>query len=199
MRKLFSLVLVVFLFASQANSAIIYYNMEITLNDNFSWDINDDGNADVNFQFIPFGGFSFVLVSNSEFISTSSEFFDLETLGQNYSVAENLTQNYEWVAPNGQALFADLGFTLRNFTLETPGYLGIRFDHNDNGTKDRFAWAKLTFSDNPEGIIIHEWAYEDSGNPILVGDTGLNNVIPEASSLSLFLLAFAGLAKRRKG
>ena len=206
MKKFLPFVLILFL-SFQANSAIIYHNTEITLNQqNLTWDINEDGNEE--FRLEPFtyrGGTSNILHTSSDIVSERSgianQIISLVNLSKNFSVAETLTGNYEWINESGGFIVNHLGYF-----LDTPIYLGIRFDHNNNGTNDGFAWVKLTYSKIgtiyniiSETITIHEWAYDDSGNPIFVGQTQtiIPEIIPEPTTSSLALLALAGLGKRR--
>ncbi len=76
------------------------------------------------------------------------------------------------------------------FTSGTPGYIGYSVVLSDNTTA--YGWMRVTLqNDNTPGVI-HEWAYEDSGGPILVGN------IPEPSLALLCSLGLAALALRRR-
>lgn len=74
-------------------------------------------------------------------------------------------------------------------------YIGFRFlDEADNVTK--FGWARFSLSagtgTQPRTLV--EFAYENSGAPILVGATA----VPEPSSLALLSVGAAGLAAYRR-
>jgi hypothetical protein len=64
------------------------------------------------------------------------------------------------------------------YFVNTTAYLGFRFDRNFDGQGGfRYGWAKArteVFGNDNEGVqlIFSEWAWDDSGAPIEVGDTG---------------------------
>ena len=201
-RRLFSLAVFLFsFFALQANSAIIYHNTEITLETPFNdqnneWDIDGDGDADLivrnEINYLGDLGFS---STSPDFISTSPDHQNISNLLQNFSVISALTDGYEWITPpeSDYNIWSFENLELSNFTPEESGYLGFRFDHNENGTKDRYGWAKVVFRSGNTSyqINILEWAYEDSGSSIFVGQ------IPEPAAASLLLLALGASGLRR--
>jgi hypothetical protein len=69
-----------------------------------------------------------------------------------------------------------------------------------------YGWVRLRFDDAndvPASITAIDWAYDDSGAPIIAGDTGAPASTPEPGSLSLLTLAagatgIVALRRRRK-
>jgi hypothetical protein len=108
------------------------------------------------------------------------------------SAAFNFVRSYLSAGYGGtQYAFAAWG----DFTLDTPGYFGFRFD---NGGTDNYGWAQIV---RTQGVgdydwAITQWAYDDSGASIQVG------AVPEPSQaakmLGLLALGAAGLARYRR-
>ena len=79
------------------------------------------------------------------------------------------------------------------FTAGEPGYLGFVLD--DGGTS-LFGWMEVTFTANTPGGLVHQWGYQTSGGPILVG-----SAVPEASESLVLMAGLSGLllgTRRRK-
>ena len=74
-----------------------------------------------------------------------------------------------------------------------PHYFGFTFRVEGSGQLV-YGWGQLQRTSPGNGILI-EWAYEDSGAPLQVGDTV---GIPEANALALFALGAAGVLAYRK-
>ena len=77
------------------------------------------------------------------------------------------------------------------FVSGTPGYIGFSVVLADATVA--YGWARVTLqNDNTPGVI-HEWAYEADGSPIVVSQT-----IPEPSHALLCAVGLAALALRRR-
>lgn len=86
------------------------------------------------------------------------------------------------------------------FASGEPGFLGLIFDAGD----DLFpGWAEIRV-DDIDSITLLGYAYEDTGMPIRIGDTGNGEPgpgpapAPEPSTLALFALGATGLAALRR-
>lgn len=101
-------------------------------------------------------------------------------------------------------LYSNFGTASGPFLNGTTGYIGLRFQ-GDTGTVGlQYAWLKLRFDveSSPDvfKMTILEWAYDTSGAPIRVGDTGASNSVdsPATPLLSLLGLGAMGLTTYRR-
>lgn len=78
------------------------------------------------------------------------------------------------------------------FTSGVPGYIGFSLVLDD--TTLTYGWMRVTLQDDNTPGTVHEWAFQDDGSPIAVGQ------IPEPSAglLALAALGTATLARRRR-
>lgn len=74
------------------------------------------------------------------------------------------------------------------------GWIRLRID--DLGPNQPFGGIVGNGQGFPDQMTIIDWAYDDSGAPIHVADTGVNQV-PEPSSLALLAAGAAGVAAFR--
>ncbi|MCX6857181.1 MAG: PEP-CTERM sorting domain-containing protein [Verrucomicrobia bacterium] len=77
------------------------------------------------------------------------------------------------------------------FTAGEPGYLAFRLAGNSGPL---YGWMRVTLTQDDPGALVHDWAYDDSGASILVGQT----VIPEPGKTLLLMLGATGLLMQRR-
>jgi len=82
------------------------------------------------------------------------------------------------------------------FFDNTTGYLGLRFIGDTGSVGAQYAWVKVSFDYNGSNSLamnILEWAYDDSGAPIKVGDTGEPTDVPAPATALLALLGLGAM------
>ena len=96
----------------------------------------------------------------------------------------------------GEFLGTDHSIFYRQYWQEGKrAYIGLRFDGPGNDLY--YGWADVTTVDK-QTLTLWGYAYEPSGEPIRVGDKGLQPPgVPEPSTLSLLAMGAAGLAAVR--
>lgn len=87
-----------------------------------------------------------------------------------------------------------IGSSAGQFTASVEGYIGFRFTPNSGGAV-RYGWMRLAVTPNTAGAMIKDWAYNDNGAAISVGDIG---AVPEPHSLVLFSLASLLVLRRKR-
>jgi len=103
--------------------------------------------------------------------------------------------------------FADLQHLMDNSTqgnfVNTTAYLGFRFAYDfDAAGGFKYGWAKIrteVFGASNQGLQVNifEWAWDDSGAPIAVGDVGPGSPVPAPSTPLLTLLGLGAMGVRR--
>ena len=86
-----------------------------------------------------------------------------------------------------------IGVSSSQFQASVAGYIGFEFTPNAGGGV-RYGWMRITLTPNTTGAIIHDWAFESTGEQIYVGMTA----VPEPSSSLLLSLASAAFLVRRR-
>lgn len=86
-----------------------------------------------------------------------------------------------------------IGVSSSQFQASVAGYIGFEFTPNAGGGV-RYGWMRLTLTPNTTGAIIHDWAFESTGEQIYVGMTA----VPEPSSTLMLSITAAGLLVRRR-
>lgn len=84
----------------------------------------------------------------------------------------------------------------------TTGYLGLRFDGDTGSVGTQYAWVKVRFDFAAPKLTMNilEWAYDNSGASIAVGDTGQPTDVPVPATplLTLLGLGAVGLSAYRR-
>ena len=194
--------------AGNAQAVILYYDTSLSAGDGYGsilWSI-DGINPQENLiektgqynDVVVSRGVVFHWYSNSMKLAVNPAHklitLDLATL---VGSGLNLVNKNVTVLSNG----AIKGASVAGFTSGNAEYIGFSFYHNN---KTCYGWASITItaaSSNNFGILtINNWAYEDTGAAITVGDTGTSVPEPAETAIGLGALALgaAGLRSWRK-
>ena len=182
--------------AQDCDAAIVYsgtLNVTLGLNDTQSLDL-DGGGYDLRFEldrrFVPGGPYNYAIAQalvNGGIIGAGNAV-------QNFSASESISGAS--LINTGYLFWARTFGTLHpgyEFSYSSPGYVGFRLEL-DGG--DKYGWVQIKdIPSNARSYTIVDWAYEDSGNPIKTGETG---VVPEPSGLALLACGAAGIYALRK-
>ena len=84
-----------------------------------------------------------------------------------------------------------LGSGTGQFGVGSEGYLGFKWTTNV-GAGPFFGWMRVTLTNNTGAPMLHDWAYENAGAPIKVGQT------PEPGSGLLILTGTLAVALHRR-
>jgi len=76
------------------------------------------------------------------------------------------------------------------FTSGTSGYIGFKITLSDN--TPAHGWARVTLQDDNTPGVIHEWAFENTGAEIRIGE------IPEPGTMILSILSLTSMLFRRR-
>jgi|GEM_PF-5112090 len=168
-----------------------------------NWDV--DNNGVVDFQFLYDSNFAFgsrdlnysetvPVAAEGEIITVAGKVFSLPA---RFEVGNTLPTNFAWTpSVGGLTTGADLFQNLEGFAEGQPGFVGIRFK---SGSSTLYGWGKLSVTEGPldqnndptvPGLAISEWAWETSGNPILIP-------VPEPSATILLTLGTLGTTALR--
>jgi len=97
------------------------------------------------------------------------------------SVFSTATQGAGGQTPGGAAYGASethMGAGAGQFQSGEEGYLGFRLNGSNYG------WMRVVFTNNTGGAMIKDWAYDDSGAGIMVGNIATNGSVLTADSTS---------------
>lgn len=187
--------------ASSLDAGIIVSDLGATVSfdgvTSFSWDIDGDGGAELS------------IASNGSSSSSSStataigigNFSDGFEVRVHFSQLENLSKDvavgtiHFATGPFAYLVYTSvLGSAYSNFDSLESGYIGFKFE---SASDTLYGWAEVILDAGSFQLV--QWAYEDSGGDILVGDVG---AIPEpagaATGLGLLALGAAGLRRMRR-
>ncbi|MBS0631187.1 MAG: hypothetical protein JSS11_04680 [Verrucomicrobia bacterium] len=167
-----------------------------------SFDIDGNGPTDFFIQAIP-GPFSFIPTLG---IVAPTNLLNFVSTGKPLDVASNGLALGDIVGPDSIYLGPGPGtMQTTNAAAKLPlgeSYFGISFKAQDGSTD--YGWMKFLYATptaTTPAVTVLEWAYDNSGAPIAVGQTA--SPIPEASTTTLWfgctaLLAGAVVAWRRR-
>lgn len=109
----------------------------------------------------------------------------IKRLGQYFLVGPTLPTtptSYSFLTSSYTGTLTNSGSVPSGLAGGMPTYIGLRFADN-TGTTLLYGWAQVTVT--PQYMQIHQWAWEDSGAPIMVGDT----INPPTTHASVLLFA----------
>lgn len=140
-------------------------------NPNYLLDMNSDLKDDFSFSFYSYSTFSSYSIVINSVASGRGHIdeavnFNPANLPANYSIRPGLTAaNYYW--DTGWDTLAGTLSTAGNFVGQR-GYIGVRFN---TAAGTRYGWIQFEANAASTNGTIIDWAWEDSGGPILAGDT----------------------------
>jgi|GEM_PF-3524122 len=182
------------IFATAARAAVIRYTPDasIVIDDDYQWSVTGSGHIDFSFQW-----------SAEELEAIHS---GIPTSTNNWSIAvpygdlaAPLTTGEVWgpdsLRANTGVIFFYSG-TQHLLEYGEESYVGFTFALEGNSDNVRYGWALVTLE--PTSVTLHQWAYENTGEGIVVG--GPLASVPEPSSIVLLLGTglFAGVAFLRR-
>jgi hypothetical protein len=103
----------------------------------------------------------------------------IKRLGQYFVVGPTMTGSHSFLSNSYTSTVTSSGSVRSGLAGAMPTYIGFRFV-DDTGTAMRYGWAQVTVT--PRYMQIHQWAWEDTGAQILVGDT-INPPTTHASAI----------------
>ncbi|MGK7893417.1 MAG: hypothetical protein AB4372_07285 [Xenococcus sp. (in: cyanobacteria)] len=189
-------------FPEAADAAIVHVTdspISVTSGTNATvdWDIDGDGNRESYLGAM----FDSVNISvNAMSIRPGDNGYVVGT----YSSLRNLATGYIVSAGNpftNTALGATFFSTIiarsaqnGGFTDGVPGFIGFQFQQ---AGQTLFGWASIIINVGGD-LTISDWAYDDSGASIAVGDTGATASTPEGDTVPALLLLGMGAAGIRQ-
>lgn len=169
--------------AQDAEASVIFFNTPVTLENGDTWFLDGSTRAAGNVDIITSVGY-FPEVRQNSFAFAASTNLYIKKLNDGDLVnalafAAALGTKVSWFTVN--TVDPDnAGGAFANFTKGEAALAGFRFSP-DGGTTTLFGWLQFTINTGNAGIIIHQWAYEDSGSQIEVDP----QAVPEPSTTAL--------------
>lgn len=93
-------------------------------------------------------------------------------------------------SPGGS--FEHMGVGDGKFTGGTESFFGFRFSTN-GGDGPFFGWVRIVVTANEPGGVVKDWAFENTGAPIVIG------TIPEPSVAVLAMVLPLAILRRKRG
>jgi hypothetical protein len=197
MKRLLLIALSPLLFVLPAQSAIIYsglQNIAIPTDfngiyidiDDASTSLSDFAGADIN----PFFGGSGLYNSASFQPVRSGTNFDDAIVRLDSGTLVSSSSVYSLGVGISGSPNNHVGLGANQFFPGMEGYMGFKF--TTNGSAGPFyGWMRVVFTSNTAGGVIKDWAYDNTGAPIIVPEPG-------RAVLLLFGLAYASTVRRRR-
>lgn len=182
--------------ATTADAEIVYYGPEYsyTVTEGNSWFLEGSSGStelanlsSASFPYYQYNGFRFADEDGEKPVVFSPG--DTISAGKFLGSADG--SNVGWTSSSS-------GYTAgndwRNFTIGQSAYAGFRFT---NGSTTNYGWVELTILPNHNGVLLSQWAYEDTGANIIVAAGAVPEPAEAAGALGLLALGAAGLRRYR--
>jgi len=189
-----------FVYSATADAAIIYSGVQNINSGSVNVNFYQDATVDFSFSATASASYGSALLNplnGAAFIKTNVVDVKKLASGSSISAGAGVFRTID-----GSFRFknnSSIGGSWSGGNASSGGFAGVKI--NNNGT-DIFAWLRFTVQNNASGYPINvtlvDWAYEDSGAPIIAGAT--TSPVPLPGSLGLLAMGASGLAafRRRK-
>ena len=125
--------------------------------------------------------------SGSEFLTLHHAYRSFYVSRYSYSYAGSFSSSDAWSTSNSSSSGA--------MSPGQRGFLALGFDLDGETV---FGWADISLSTDGLSLTVHGWAFEDSGEAIVAGQTeGGDNAVPGLGGLAALACGAAGMRRRR--
>ena len=125
--------------------------------------------------------------SGSEFLTLHNAYRSFSVSRYSYSYAGTFFSSDVWSTSNGSSNGA--------MSPGQRGFLALGFELDGETV---FGWADISLSTDGLSLTVHGWAFEDSGEAIVAGQTeGGDNAVPGLGGLAALACGAAGMRRRR--
>jgi hypothetical protein len=97
--------------------------------------------------------------------------------------------------PTGFGTFSSGDFIAQ--TGESRGFLGIKITGATGPVSTVYGWLDFGFNADTGTTTVYAWGYDDSGAPIIAGQTGGGGAVPGLGGLAALACGAAGVRGRR--
>jgi hypothetical protein len=181
--------------AGEAEAVLVYSGVQdISVNLGFSQSINLDGDAFNDIQLrnsVYFGGNyqgATVLFGPGKIVGFTSGNAYVSALSAGAAIDSSSV---------GPTFFGSLAYGANNpnaqFNSAANTFIGLSFP---SGGDTLYGWVRVSIDNAAGSFVIHDWAYTDSPDGILAGQTVA--AIPEAATLGFFAAGAIGLTAMRR-